>query len=192
MSADIRALQVSNCLTVSLTARLQQLRAHQLAAPLACCIISGITESDAAKQLMELALAAGYPAIEGTALRVEPDSRPLRRTAAESSSDSHATEENEDNDDDHDTVWIDTDGDWLRQASSRAVAVAAASGAACVWHDVANGRIGLMLRRCPPLEVLVEQVGEEQRFSAWLQGQQPPDLTASPTMNPPRHLGARL
>ena len=125
----------------------------------------------------------GQPA-EGSGLRIQPDIEPERLVAPHGGDDGSSSD---DDDDYRSTVWIGSSG-WLQRAATRAVSLAqSGAGAACVRHDPANGRIGLLLRRCPPLEVLLEQSGERLYFSAWLQGCSPPERAMAPPAGP-RHL----
>ena len=120
----------------------------------------------------------------GSGLRIEPDIEPDRLVAPRSEDDGSS---DDGDDDDRSTVWIGSSG-WLQRAATRAVSLAqSGGGAACVRHDPANGRIGLLLRRCPPLEVLLERCGDRLDFSAWLQGCSPPERTMVPPAGP-RHL----
>ena len=167
----------------SLTSRLRFCRDHSLPAAHACCIAAHLSEAEAAQVIAGLVDEIGLSA-EGSGLRIEPDIE-LGRLAPQGGDDGSSSDD--DDDDDRSTVWIGSSG-WLQRAATRAVSVAqSAAGAACVRHDPANGRIGLLLRRCPPLEVLLEPSGERFHFSAWLRGCSPPERAMAPPAGP-RHL----
>ena len=167
----------------SLTSRLRFCRDHSLPAAHACCIAAHLSEAEAAQVIAGLVDEIGLSA-EGSGLRIEPDIE-LGRLAPQGVDDGSSSDD--DDDDDRSTVWIGSSG-WLQHAATRAVSVAqSAAGAACVRHDPANGRIGLLLRRCPPLEVLLEPSGERLHFSAWLRGCSPPERAMAPPAGP-RHL----
>ena len=169
----------------SLTSRLRFCRDHSLLAPHACCIAAHLCEAEAAVVIAALVDEIGQSAV-GSGLRIEPDIELDRPVAPRSGDDGSSSDDGDD--DNRSTVWIGSSG-WLQRAATRAVSIAQSGGsAACVRHDPANGRIGLLLRRCPPLEVLLERCGDRLDFRAWLQGCSPPERAMAPPAGP-RHLG---
>jgi len=134
--------------------------------------------------------AIGKPA-EGSGLRIDPDIEPDRLVAPhgrDRGGDGDSGDDSDgDGDNDRSNVLIGSLG-WLQRAAARALSLArSGAGFACVRHDPANGRIGLLLRRCPALEVMLEQSGERLHFSAWLHGCSPPERAMAPPVGP-RHL----
>ena len=174
----------------SLTSRLRFCRDHSLPAPQACCIAAHLCEAEAAVMIEALVDAIGKPA-EGSGLRIDPDIEPDRLVAPhgrDRGGDGDSGDDSDgDGDNDRSNVLIGSLG-WLQRAATRALSLArSGAGFACVRHDPANGRIGLLLRRCPALEVMLEQSGERLHFSAWLHGCSPPERAMAPPVGP-RHL----
>ena len=170
----------------SLSDTLQLLRSRGVAAPLSCRIARGISHAAAVSAINGLAKEILRSRGNGTGLRVEPDRTDEAKFAfydagtACSESDSDSEEEGEL------TVWIGSSG-WLERCVSLALR-SSESGDVCVRHDPANGRIGMLLRRCPSIEVLLEQGASGMNFSAWLLGTPSPEVHSAP-MKARLHLG---
>ena len=177
------ALQLAEGTTLSDT--LRYLRSCGIAAPLSCRVARGSSHADAVSVINTLADELICSRANGTGIRIEPEECTITRdrTATrddDDDSDSDSEEEGEF------TVWIGSTG-WLDRCVSFALRCAQ-SGDVCVRHDTGNGRIGMLLRRCPSLEVLLEQSVGGMTFSAWLKGTPPPQEHLAP-MPTRLHLG---
>lgn len=142
----------------SLAAALTRLRHHGVPAPAAVRIPANSTDAQAAEAIASL-VATLNPHERCEALLVQSD-----HIGCWDDGSADADGENDDEsfgtdafDDGHGCVQL-ASADWLQQAL-RCVAACDRSAAVCVQHDPANGRIGLLLRRCPPLWARVELDG---------------------------------